>query len=240
MPINLLDVVRNFQGKPWQTEAIEELNEMLDPRLKRDDSPWVVTWRRGKTDIELHEGVITPELMERLTGYPASSFDHIFCESFNEMISATGVDSDLGCLQMVMANLLHESACFKFMKEIDPGYYLENRCSDLGNCQPGDGPKFRGCGPLMITGRAHFETFYRWMRDYRGIDDKNIIEKGTEYVADVYPFEIAIPWIIDNKLVQICKTEGFDACCYKINGGWNGYEERCAYYKICKREILSL
>ena len=28
-------------------------------------------------------------------------------------------------------------------------------------------------------------------------------------------------------------TEGFDDCCYCINGGWNGYEDRAAKYKIC-------
>ena len=148
MPINLLDVVRNYQGKPWQEQAIRELDSMLDPRLKQDDSPWVTTWRRTHSDPEIYNGIITPELMERLTGYPADSFDYTFCHDFNEMLDATGYDSFLGPLQMLMANLMYESGNFKFMKEIDPGHYLEFR-NDLGNCQAGDGPKFRGCGPLQ-------------------------------------------------------------------------------------------
>ena len=239
MPISLLDVVRNYQGKPWQEQAIRELDSMMDPRLKYDDSPWVQTWRRTHSDPETYNGIITPELMERLTGYPADSFDFIFCHDFNEMLDATGFDSFVGPLQMLMANLMHESGNFKFMKEIDPGHYLEFR-SDLGNHLPGDGPKFRGCGPLQVTGRYWFEKFHQWLKDFRGIDDKQILQKGTDYVADTYPFQIAVCWIQENNLLDICIRQGFDACCLKINGGWLGIEGRRANYEICKREILSL
>ena len=167
MPINLLDVVTHFSGKKWQVEAIRELDSMLDPRLKRDDSPWVVTWRKGSGDTGREPGLITPELMERLTDYPAASFDELFCNDFNLMIEYTGFDSNLGALRMLVANLLHESGRFKYMKEIDPGYYLNGR-DDIGNVYPGDGPKFRGCGPLMVTGRYSFERFYKWLKDIRG------------------------------------------------------------------------
>ena len=239
MPINLLDVCAHFTGKPWQVEAIKELDSMLDPRLKRDDSPWVQTWRKGGDSLEGPHGVITPELMERLTGYPASSFNEQFCNDFNLMLEYTGFDSSLSSLQMLLANLLHESCGFVHMKEIDPGYYLNGR-DDIGNIFPGDGPKFRGCGPLQVTGRYAFERFYKWLRDIRGIDDKKILEIGTDYVADAYPFQIAISWIMDNDLLDTCLTKGFDACCYRINGGWNGKLDRDHYYEICKKEILSL
>lgn len=239
MPIDLLDVVENYQGYHWQIEAIKELESMMDPRLKRDDSPWVKTWRREGYDPEISSGIITPELLERITGYPASSFDYVFCEDFNLMLDFTAFDSYLGPFQMLMANLLHESAGFKYMKEIDSGEYLEFR-SDLGNCHKGDGPLYRGCGPLQVTGRYAFQRFYEWLKEFRGIDDPRIMELGTDYVADVYPFQIAISWIEDNNLLDVCLHEGFEACCVKINGGYNGWEDRKAWYAVCKREIIEL
>lgn len=238
MPINLLDVVKNFQGKPHQIKAIEELDCMMDPALKRDDSPWVVTWRNAP-DPEFHSGVITPELMSRLTRFGPESFDHLFCEDFNEALSLAGFDSELGPLQMLMANLLHESGEFQYFKELDPGYYLNDR-HDLGNYHKNDGPLFRGVTPLQVTGRAAYQEASDWLFAWCGIDDPLIMERGCDYVAEVYPFTFMVPWILKNDLLKICKTQGFDACCYKINGGWNGKADRDHYYRICQREILSL
>ncbi len=47
----------------------------------------------------------------------------------------------------------------------------------------------------MVTGRHHFETFYKWLIENDAIDDPRIIEEGTNYVSKKYPFSIAICWI---------------------------------------------
>ena len=143
---------------------------------------------------------------------------------------------NLEAAQMLMANLLHESVGFKYMKEIASGEAYNNR-SDLGN-GPNDGPKFKGCGPLQVTGLHHFTKFYEWMRDDEGIDDPNILRLGTSYVADKYPFSIAINWINRNNLLKICLEEGFDSCCYRINGGWRGYQDRIKRYDICRKYMV--
>ena len=238
MPISLLDVVNNFTAKKHQIKALQELESMMDPALKRDDSPWVQTWR-NLPDPDYSTGVITPELMSRLTRFGPSSFDQFFCQDLNEALSMSGFDSDLDALRMLMANLLHESGEFQYLKEIDPGHYLEFR-TDIGNTEKGDGPKFRGVTPLQVTGRYNYARAAAWMREWMGVDDPLIMEQGCDYVAEIYPFTFMVPWLLDNDLLNICKTEGFNACCYKINGGWNGKADRDHYYKICKREILSL
>ena len=61
-----------------------------------------------------------------------------------------------------LAQALHESGCLQFMEEIwgptphQVGY--EGR-RDLGNTHQGDGFRFRGRGPFMLTGRANYASY---------------------------------------------------------------------------------
>ncbi|MCP4002220.1 MAG: hypothetical protein GY727_15020 [Gammaproteobacteria bacterium] len=62
--------------------------------------------------------------------------------------------------------------------------------------------------------------------------------EGVDYVADVYPFRSAETWIHENHLLDCAQQKGFDAVCVRINGGWNGYDDRLAKYNICRRVLL--
>jgi len=123
---------------------------------------------------------------------------------------------------------MHETANFVYMEEIADGWAYEGR-QDLGNIYPGDGPKYKGAGVLMLTGR------YNYSRAAAELNDPLVLSRGCEYVAKHYPFRSAQKWIRDNNLLSICLNKGFDDCCYRINGGWNGYDDRLAKYKICKK-----
>jgi putative chitinase len=223
----------NYKGEPQQQRGIELLRFHIgqaDPALLTESAEWVGKFHEAPPP---GAGPITPELMHRLTGYRASSFNDAFCTSFNNMLAATGFDQHPQAMQMLMANLMTESGNFVWMHEIASGAAYEGR-SDLGNTQPGDGPRFRGCGPLQVTGRIHFQQFHDWLKVNRGIDDPRILSEGTAYVADAYPFEIAISWIQNNHLLDVCLNQGFDACCRRINGGTNGWESRHANYRHCQ------
>jgi len=233
--ITLNDFFSAYQGLPWQQEAVQLLQQAMPESLLQDSSHWVEKFREGPPTPEPVEGRVTPELMEALTGHPAESFNAAFCNDFNAMLQETGFDQHTDAFRMLMANLMHESCNFVYMKEIDPGHYLEGR-TDLGNTQPGDGPKFRGCGPLQVTGRVHHTAFSDWLKS-KGINEPNILNIGTDWTADHYPFQIAISWITNNGLLNVCLNQGFEACCVRINGGYNGYDDRVAKYEICKRVI---
>jgi len=234
MPISLHDAAFYYKGTAEQRKAFEMLEEAIGPEMLADDQPWVIQYRAEPEKPPVVPGIINPQLMHELTGYSAASFDDAFCNDFNEMLRATGFDKHLDATQMLTANLMHESCNFLYMKEIDPGYYLEGR-TDLQNTQPGDGPRFRGCGPLQVTGRVHHTAFYDYLKREKGIDEPNILNIGTDWTADHYAFQIAISWIVSNGLLNVCIEKGFDECCYRINGGWNGKADRDAKYAICKR-----
>ena len=236
MPISLNDAFFYYRGTAEQRKAVEMLAEAIGPEMLDDSQPWVQQYRQKPPEPERVPGIINPELMHKLTGYSAASFDDAFCNDFNEMLRATGFDKHIDATQMLVGNLMHESCNFLYMKEIDPGYYLEGR-SDLGNSRAGDGPRFRGCGPLQVTGRVHHESFFNYLKREKGIEEPNILSIGTDWTADHYPFQIAISWIQNNGLLNVCLEKGFDDCCFRINGGWNGYEDRKAKYQICRQHI---
>ena len=93
--------------------------------------------------------------------------------------------------------------------------------TDLGN-GPNDGPKYKGAGVLQLTGK------YNYQKLADGIHDPKVMD-GVDYVSDTYPFTSARIWIIENDLLNVCSAS-FDACCVRINGGWNGYDDRLRYY----------
>jgi hypothetical protein len=214
---------------------LQEEVEALDPDTMSDYASWVRLFRsKNSADVGLK---FTPFLFERLTGYPAKRFSTEFCHDCANLFDATGFSKHLEASRMLMANLLHESGNMRYFREIASGDAYEFR-SDLQNTEPGDGRKFKGTGPLMVTGRGHFTAFYHWLKDVEGIDDPLILKIGCDYVAEKYPFSIAINWIERNNLLKVCLEDGFDACCYKINGGWNGYQDRIDKYDICRKYMV--
>jgi predicted chitinase len=223
-----INFFRYYQGLPHQDEAITELWRMMPVSLLEDEADWIYIWRDPAVDEEEEDsGICTPRLMEKLTGYKASAFDQAFCNDCNRLFRETGFSSHPKAMQMLMANMMHETANFKFLKEIASGHAYEGR-ADLGNHSPGDGPRYKGAGVLMTTGAWN----YRRLAD--AIGDDRVME-GVEYVANTYPFTSARVWIEENNLLSVCLTQGFDQCCLRINGGWNGYDDRLRKYRICQK-----
>lgn len=227
--ISLTDFFKFFDNNNAnQREAIVLLESMMPKTLLMDQSAWVLKFREKEAAPPAPAGICTPELMNKLTGHPASSFDSVFCEDCNRLFAYTGFSKHLNAMQMLMANMMHETCNFVYMQEIASGEAYSNR-SDLGN-GPTDGPKYKGAGVLQLTGKFNYQRLCDAINDPKVMD-------GVDYVANTYPFTSAQTWIEENDLLNICLNEGFDACCRRINGGWNGYDDRLAKYEICKREM---
>jgi putative chitinase len=217
-----------FKGEPQQRNGIELLRQHIaqgDPGLLSETAEWVAAFHQAPP---APAGIVTPDLMQRLTGYRASAFDQHFCADCNRLFHETGFDQHPDAMAMLMANMMEETGNFVYLKELSSGTEYNNR-ADLGN-GPTDGPKYKGAGVLQLTGRHNYQ------RLADGIGDPRVME-GVDYVADAYPFTSAKIWIQDNHLLDVCLNQGFEACCVRINGGHNGYDQRCKNYDVCKREM---
>lgn len=239
--ISFPDFWKYFTGTPNQLEAIVLLESQLPISLLQDDTTWVKKYREPEPVPEAKPGPVTPELMQRFSGHPASSFDSVFCDDFNDLLETTSFGSDLTAFRMLISQMAHETANWKYMKEIgDAAYFTkmyEGR-SDLGNTQKGDGAKFSGCGAIQCTGRAIFQASYDYLQQKRGLNDPRIMAEGTSYTANIYPFSICIGWLINNDYFNLCKGGDVVACTRRLNGGTNGLDDRMRWYEKAQRVIL--
>ena len=129
-----------------------------------------------------------------------------------------------------LSQTAHESGGGRYMKELASGEAYEYR-KDLGNTQPGDGPKYKGAGYIQLTGRANYQDFCNFIRDPR-------VMEGVDYVADNYPFTSAGFWWSNNRMNELVDGgASVEMVTKRVNGGYNGLDDRKKYYQRCLEVI---
>lgn len=121
-----------------------------------------------------------------------------------------------------LAQLAHESGELRYFEEIASGSAYEGR-RDLGNTQPGDGRRFKGRGPIQLTGRANYEAAGREL----GLDLVNNPELAAR--PDV-GFRIAGWYWNSRNLNSLADRGNFQEITRRVNGGFNGAADRNQYY----------
>lgn len=140
---------------------------------------------------------------------------------------------------MALAQLGHESGGGKYQGEIASGAAYEGRCSDLGNCFPGDGVRFKGRDFLQITGRANYLALSKWAFSVGvpGVTSPTFFVDSPGLLAeDEFAFVgFAWYWITrrngnGQSLNDVSDARNIDEATRMINGGYNGLDDRKAFY----------
>lgn len=119
-----------------------------------------------------------------------------------------------------MAQMAHESAGFRSLREYASGDAYEDRKS-LGNTQVGDGRRFKGRGFVQLTGRANYTAFAK----ASGID---VVSNPELLEREDIAAQAAI-WYWKNRVGSKWRR-GIRAVTQAINGKENGLADRQAYF----------
>jgi putative chitinase len=121
-----------------------------------------------------------------------------------------------------LAQLAHESGQFRYMEEIASGAAYEGR-RDLGNTQPGDGTRFKGRGPIQLTGRSNYQAAGRAL----GLD---LVNNPAQAATPEVGFRTAAWFWNTRGLNDLAESGNFREVTRRINGGFNGLADRQQYY----------
>lgn len=128
-----------------------------------------------------------------------------------------------------LAQLAHESGELRYMQELASGVKYEGR-KDLGNTQPGDGPRYKGRGPIQLTGRANYRKYGELLR--------LPLEDHPEMAASPQVgFRVAGCFWSVTGCNHLADTGNMRAITKKINGGYNGLTHRMEYYNRAMRVL---
>lgn len=219
--INLTDVAKFYRALPQQKEALQYLQDNItDDVLAR----FAELWRSPPaqtTFVTLDDlyGITLHVSKERLTQ---------FVEPLNQGFDRFAINTPLR-IGHFLAQVLHESGEFQYQEELATGADYEGR-EDLGNTQNGDGCRFKGRGLIQVTGRSNYGQISRSL--------------GIDYVTN--PQRLALLpdcvnsafWYWDSRqLSALADKDDLRGVTYRVNGGYNGLQERQDYLNRAKKVL---
>lgn len=153
-------------------------------------------------------------------------------DAYNNAARAAGINT-VRRAAMWAAQLGHESVGLRYMEEIASGAAYEWR-QDLGNVYAGDGVRFKGRGPIQLTGRNNYRAFTKWANanGHSTIDFEANPHKVSEphwgFLAATYYWTVSRPDL--NKAADA----GDVLWASRLINGWvtrpNGLDDRIARY----------
>lgn len=134
-----------------------------------------------------------------------------------------------------LATIAAETAGFVPLQEMRSIWNTEHRPfdkyegrKDLGNDQPGDGPRFPGRGFVQLTGRANYRTYGQ--RIYHPLEDQPDLANEPAIAAQILAMFIADR---AEKIDAALRASDFVRARRAVNGGTHGLERfKRAYEKI--------
>lgn len=126
----------------------------------------------------------------------------------------------------------HESGGLQWMSELADGSAYNNR-ADLGN-GPTDGPRYRGRGPLQVTGRRNYTELSKWAFANGLVPtDSFFVDDPDELASDEYGFiGVEWYWTTQRPLNAAADAGDLELATRYVNGGLNGLDSRRTFYEL--------
>jgi predicted chitinase len=225
-----LDFVSNYRStNANHVKAMKLFTSQVNASLLDDAADWVVLYRTPMAAPASGALLVAKDKLASIWGCAASLIKDEEISELNKCLHTFEITTPAR-LRHFLSQTAHESGGGRYKEELADGSAYEGR-SDLGNTQPGDGPRFKGAGYIQLTGRANYQAFASYIKD------QNVMQ-GVSYVAAKYPFSSAGYWWQSNRMNALCDgSPSVEAVTRRVNGGVNGLEERTMYYNRCLKII---
>lgn len=145
-----------------------------------------------------------------------------YLDSINEVLRKYDLSTLERC-RMFLAQIGHESGQLRYVEELASGKAYEGR-TGLGNTENGDGVKYKGRGLIQITGKRNYLLC--------GLALDLPLLENPELLAQLPYSVLSAGWYwSNNNLNSYCDKGDFRGLTKRINGGYNGYNDRVLLYK---------
>lgn len=154
-----------------------------------------------------------------------------FLPHLNDTMATFNIDTPMRQAHF-LAQIAHESGSLRYVKEIASGEAYEGR-KDLGNVIPGDGVRFKGRGLIQLTGRTNYKLF-----DDFTIHESDLLNHPDRVERPDLAALVAGWFWNRNKLNELADQDMFLKITRKINGGYNGIEDRQQHLDRAKAVLI--
>lgn len=137
-----------------------------------------------------------------------------------------------------IAQLAHESGEFKYWEEIwgptkQQLKYDTTLAKKLGNLVKGDGFRYRGRGPIQLTGRGNYKKYGNLL----GLD---LVSDPDKVATPSVGFMVAAVFWLINGLNELADRRDFRAITKRINGGLTHIEQRVRYWSTAQIALVEV
>lgn len=171
---------------------------------------------------------MTPAQLREAMPFASPNRIELFIQPLSDAMEGGGITSPVRQAAF-LAQVAHESGSLRYTLELADGQGYEGR-ADLGNTEPGDGHRYRGRGLIQLTGRKNMALCGHAL----GLD---LITQPELLEAPSGAARSAV-WFWDtNGLNDLADHDRFGSITKKINGGFNGLDDRIAHWLRARRAL---
>lgn len=184
--------------------------------------------------------MITAQQLKKIMPNALSKNVDTYLPHLNDLMPKFGITGKLRVCHF-LAQVAHESGELRYSQEIASGkaYDTGKLAVALGNTPEadGDGQKYKGRGLIQLTGTTNYRKFNEYLK--KNFVDADDVLKNPEKVATPKYAVMSACWFFATfGCLALADKDDIRAVTKRINGGYNGFDQRQRYYNRAKEVIV--
>ncbi|MGQ3052116.1 MAG: glycoside hydrolase family 19 protein [Roseateles sp.] len=244
--VRIIQVLLNLNSEAWSADSHRQLE--VDGRIGPSTIDAIRAFETRAMGLPESDGLVAPgdaTMARLLSGLPPGPTKEkltvvmprampkridLYYEPLVQGMTRYGIDTPRQIAHFI-AQLAHESGSLLYAEELADGSAYNGR-TDLGNSEPGDGPRFKGRGLIQLTGRNNYTQYSR----HTGID---YVSDPTRVALDPYAcVDVACWFWHSRKIGPLADADDAKAVTKRINGGYNGLDDRLEHLARAKALLV--